>query len=403
MTASRQNAHSVDILIVGGGPAGLTCALHLLGAGLRVMLVDARRVIGTPVRCAELTRQDLFDWLGVPPERDWIRWRLPATWGAVVLARDSMEADLAGRLARGGVDIRVGTAVTAVGDWQDESRLVSLRTAATNDFPVRARCVVAADGVSSSVARMAGLATALKASDLGSGLGVNVRGARLTHSDSFTLRYLPGMGGSYFWTIPNGSNAANVGGILPGTLGDKVARRLARMRETDSHAEGGKDGARVVGCVPLVSPLEQPVAAGLLVVGTAARLVDPVTAEGIWHAVRSGRAAAESIIAAHGAYAAADLAGYREHLEPVYQDIAASQSRSTPTGMTAILSLLSRAGKSVDRAPRVTEQCVGCTGCVSVCLPGALRVVPYGIAVDAERCTRCGACRTVCPVAGLES
>jgi ferredoxin len=42
----------------------------------------------------------------------------------------------------------------------------------------------------------------------------------------------------------------------------------------------------------------------------------------------------------------------------------------------------------------------GCFTCLERCAAGAIRLVPgEGIGVDAELCTGCGICETVCPVA----
>jgi ferredoxin len=50
----------------------------------------------------------------------------------------------------------------------------------------------------------------------------------------------------------------------------------------------------------------------------------------------------------------------------------------------------------------VSEECLGCTGCVVVCPEAALLLEPgCRIAVIDERCTRCGYCVAACPVDAL--
>ncbi len=44
----------VDVLVVGGGPAGCVAAWEAAAAGAgRVLLIERDRAIGAPVRCAE--------------------------------------------------------------------------------------------------------------------------------------------------------------------------------------------------------------------------------------------------------------------------------------------------------------------------------------------------------------
>ena len=42
-----------DVVVVGGGPAGLIAAREAAGAGLDVVLVERDPAIGAPVRCGE--------------------------------------------------------------------------------------------------------------------------------------------------------------------------------------------------------------------------------------------------------------------------------------------------------------------------------------------------------------
>ena len=43
-----------DVIIVGGGPAGSTTARYAAEGGLRVLVVDGRDPIGSPLQCGEL-------------------------------------------------------------------------------------------------------------------------------------------------------------------------------------------------------------------------------------------------------------------------------------------------------------------------------------------------------------
>ena len=51
MDLSRQEW---DVIVVGGGPAGSTTARYAAEGGTRVLVIDGRKRIGTPLQCGEL-------------------------------------------------------------------------------------------------------------------------------------------------------------------------------------------------------------------------------------------------------------------------------------------------------------------------------------------------------------
>ncbi len=54
------------------------------------------------------------------------------------------------------------------------------------------------------------------------------------------------------------------------------------------------------------------------------------------------------------------------------------------------------------RKLEISEECLGCTGCVVVCPEAALSLEPgCRVTVADDRCTRCGYCVAVCPVDAL--
>jgi digeranylgeranylglycerophospholipid reductase len=53
MGAGVDSIRSVDVLVVGLGPAGASAARTAAGAGLSVLGVERNKVLGEPVQCAE--------------------------------------------------------------------------------------------------------------------------------------------------------------------------------------------------------------------------------------------------------------------------------------------------------------------------------------------------------------
>ena len=59
---------NVDVLIVGGGPAGLYAAERLARRGVSTVVCEEHGVIGDPVHCTGVLATESFDMLGLPRE-----------------------------------------------------------------------------------------------------------------------------------------------------------------------------------------------------------------------------------------------------------------------------------------------------------------------------------------------
>lgn len=306
----------VDVLVVGAGPAGLAAANHLRSGGARVMLIDCEPRIGTPLRCAELTRASFYEHLGFESRAGWQRWKLED--GMVVLNRAQVEGESSQLLAAAGVDVRSATAAVAITPYDGARRDVVVESASARET-VRAKLVLAADGVASRIARLAGIDTKLSPHESVSTLAYRVEDVT-GEAGRMLMDLSPDIAPHYFWIIPIGARAVNVGMGVPGHRGHALDPLLReRMRKLQGF-ERARVVERVVGWYPSTLPVERPYADGVLVLGTAARLIGATSGEGIWHAVRSGRAAAQTFFASAGRTRADDLAPYRPALDDVYRE-----------------------------------------------------------------------------------
>jgi geranylgeranyl reductase family protein len=314
-----------DVAIVGAGPAGGSAALALAQRGLKVALLERERVPryktcggGLIARASTL----LPPAIAVAVERQCERAELHlldaglhyhATRDAPIITmtmRDRLDLALASAAAAAGAELRAPCPVTGATPNPGGVRLD------TAGGPLTAAFVVAADGAASPTARRAGwsdgrhLIPALEYE-----IQVDDRTfERFARSPRFDIGTVPY---GYAWVFPKATHLSV--GVLTTRRGPV---NLHRQLE---------EYLRVIGLTPRaverhgfvipVHPRNGPLARGrVLLVGDAAGLADPVTAEGISFAVRSGRLAAEAILAG-GVDPERVAAAYRTALAPLLREL----------------------------------------------------------------------------------
>jgi digeranylgeranylglycerophospholipid reductase len=148
------------------------------------------------------------------------------------------------------------------------------------------------------VGRWAGLNTRTKLREMTSDVQFELVGVELAQEDVMEFYFGSEIApGGYAWVFPKGDGVANVG------LGVRGASRPAfeYLRDFVDSMPGLRN-AEVVGIVaggvPLQGPLEKTVGDGVLLVGDAARQVDPLTGGGIYNAMHCGVIAGETLLRA---------------------------------------------------------------------------------------------------------
>jgi len=299
-----------DLLVIGGGPGGAIAARTAAEKGLSVCVAEKRPAIGTPVRCAEGIGREALAEL-VTPDPCWIsaemsRAELVAPDGTslvlesriaggkvgYVLDRKVFDRALMAQAADSGADVMVKTRAIAplINEGRVQGAVLEHRGKAT---PVEAGVVIAADGVESKFSRWCGIDTTVPQKEMMSCAQYLMTGLDIDeHTTGFYFGNTVAPEG-YAWVFPKGNGSANVGIGISGRKSGAGHRAIDYLdRFVQSRFPRGKIIELVVGGVPVCQPLACSVMDGLMVVGDAARVVDPLTGGGIYHAMFTGRLAA---------------------------------------------------------------------------------------------------------------
>ncbi len=301
-----------DVVVVGAGPAGSLTARTLAEKGAKVLLAEKRPEIGVPVRCGEATGIAGLEQLGVKVGKKAVRNK---TRGAViyspnktrveflsekpigyVLDRRLFDKALARQAAEAGAEVTVDTAATAILRRNGEGEVIGVEVSRGGEREVvECSCVVGADGVESRVGRWAGLTTRSPVREMTSCVEYEMVGVDIDSPDVMEFYFGSEIApGGYAWVFPKGGDTVNVGLGVRGGEGSAISY----LREFVRGMEGLRKGrvTRLVsGGVPVQGPIEKSVAQGIVLVGDAARQIDPLTGGGLYNAMHCGVIAGEAV------------------------------------------------------------------------------------------------------------
>ena len=321
----RVGADSADVVVVGGGPAGLATAAEAARGGLRVVVCERSHAIGEPVRTSGGSFIRPLKRLGVPPDC-WhpvhrIRVVGPTTdvtktyrraVGCVLDVRRTYQW-LGAQAIDAGAEIRLKASVESLlGDGRP--RGVRVRDPFQGLHDLTAHVVVDASGHTGFLARGAGLRPANDRSAVG--MEVELRAAGYDHDQALFWLGDDVAPGGYGWAFPCGDGRVRLGvGVLRPESDAEPRVLLDRLLEQFRTEIGDATPAGAIemhsGLMPVIPPRATDlVAPGMVVVGDAAGQGSTLLGEGIRYAIEAGRMAGRALVEAGGDFSARGMASY---------------------------------------------------------------------------------------------
>ena len=291
-----------DIVVVGSGPAGSMTALTAAKNGTKVLILERDRTVGIPVRCAEgISKRGLTKFF--EPNPSWISTTIEgaklyapngencpmisdALGDGYVLERRLFDEFIVKKALLAGADLLTRANVNEL--LRDNGKICGVKYLHEGEQKtVRCNIVIGADGPESRIGKLAGLNTELSLSDIESAAQYLL--TDIDYDDKYCHFYFGNeiAPGGYVWVFPKDEKTANVG---IGVRQDKTKRNAKDYLDEWIKLNFGdaKPLTFVTGCVPTAKMPSQITCDNLMLVGDAARQVNPVTGGGLSNILVAG-------------------------------------------------------------------------------------------------------------------
>lgn len=287
------------VAVLGGGPAGSFAAEQLASAGMDVVLIDEKLAWEKPCG-GGLTYKAYHQYpflIDNPTPKRLVTETVLAAPNAgeatlklaeplVIYSRYDLNHMLLERAGSAGAQIEK-TRVTGMERRGERWRLQTTAGSMDSDF-----CIVATGARNA----LRDVGTQLTGPDTMSALGYYIEGEQAR----IDIQFLPNLEG-YIWVFPRCGHLS-VGICGKGEPAASLRKRLERfMEERGIARKGARFYSHLLPALDTKSWKGNRVAGdGWMAVGDAAGLVDPITGEGLYYAMRSGDLAAKSLLAEVG-------------------------------------------------------------------------------------------------------
>jgi digeranylgeranylglycerophospholipid reductase len=316
--------YDYDVIVIGAGPAGSTFSRILAQSGMDVLVIDKRKDIGSPVRCGEGlgAREVVREGLDLPkqvfstpilgakviaPNGKSIVWKDEETKGWV-LERKMFDKWLAELAVAKGAEIHSYTRALDYVKKDGKISGVVVSHGGRDPHEVTAPLVVSAEGMEALMARKAGFKTVHMPYDVDTCYQYEMK--PYDHENLIELYFGNAIAPrGYVWIFPKADRKANVGigigglvfngmkrgnmkGSDPKILLDAYIKTNEQLRDASTLLDFG-------GVISVGAPIDEFVKDNVMVIGTAAKQVDPIHGGGIALAMETGVMAAGVVLKAH--------------------------------------------------------------------------------------------------------
>ena len=285
-----------DIVVVGAGPAGSMAARFAAEHGVSVLMLEKDRDIGYPVRCGEaISKEGVEEFINsderwikahitkfsfIAPDETEVVLQFDSKQEGYVLERRIFDYELARTAAEAGTEILTRAYVKDL--LFDDDKVAGVKYEHNGEQKeIRAKIVIAADGVESRVGRWAGLKTHIDFRDMECCAQVTAANISVEQDTLYFYFGSDVAPQGYFWIFPKGNNLANIGLGVSGMVGKKRSAQTFLNSFMKKYYPDAPVLTAIAGGVPSAVTLDNISAPGIALVGDAARQVNPLSGGGI--------------------------------------------------------------------------------------------------------------------------
>lgn len=243
-----------DVLVVGGGPAGLSASESASRTGLNVICIEKKEKIGTPVNCAEGIGDYLLKKLPYTFPKEFLELEIEGLsfivgnkevtqkgefFAGYSISRDIVEPWLASRAKKTGASINTNTELLQI--KKEKNYYISSVKQKNEIKKIKSKYIIGADGVISKVAECINMK---EEPDYSPGFVYSweVEGLDLTHPEYEYLFLGEFSPNGYGYIFPKSKNRANIGvGDLFGKKNIKQKfKKFLKEKKAEKYLKGAE-------------------------------------------------------------------------------------------------------------------------------------------------------------------